>query len=243
MSQTKAVATINAMVKMNDKKFISVFEKMMPIKDGRVHGRTLWRWLDSKQEFSKWIKGRIEKYDFVENQDFTVIDKIVKNLKGGRPTTEYSLTIEMAKELAMVENNLNGKMARRYFILVEKSATEVIPQTIEEIQDLLIIAKQKRIDEQQLEIKMEKKSKAGLKGHDTRKRKQLDTAKTFLGIDTDKELNYITYQSLVELGNSPTKAKIKEYVKENRPQYDGDSWETLAFPAFIWKRINDFNNM
>ncbi len=39
---------------------------------------------------------------------------------GGRPTTEYLLTIDAAKELAMVEGNEKGKIARRYFIHCEK---------------------------------------------------------------------------------------------------------------------------
>ncbi|MDD3481833.1 antA/AntB antirepressor family protein [Azovibrio restrictus] len=46
------------------------------------------------------IKGRVDKYGFVEGEDW-VIQKIVNNPCGGRPTLEYHLSIEMAKELAM----------------------------------------------------------------------------------------------------------------------------------------------
>ena len=48
-----------------------------------------------------WIKNRIEKYGFVENQDFITLSK---NLEKGGRTIEYYITLDMAKQLTMVEN-------------------------------------------------------------------------------------------------------------------------------------------
>lgn len=95
-------------------------------KDGKkaVNARELHAFLGSKQEFANWIKSRIDKYGFVENQDFEVFDNFIKNPEGGRPSIEYALSIDMAKELSMVENNEQGKKARRYFIECEKVATK-----------------------------------------------------------------------------------------------------------------------
>src|SRR5690606_14378984 len=45
-----------------------------------------------------------------------------ENPKGGRPAKEYALTIDMAKELSMVERNDKGKEARQYFIECERRA-------------------------------------------------------------------------------------------------------------------------
>ena len=88
-----------------------------------VSAKELHRFLESKQDFSTWIKGRIEKYDFKENIDFSTFHNFVEredsNLKS--KTTEYAITVQMAKELAMVENNEKGKEARRYFIKVEEN--------------------------------------------------------------------------------------------------------------------------
>lgn len=86
-----------------------------------VSARELHAYLESKQEFSNWIKARIQKYGFVENQDFEVFHSFMENPNGGRPLTEYALTIDCAKELSMVEGNEKGKEARRYFIDVEKA--------------------------------------------------------------------------------------------------------------------------
>lgn len=91
-----------------------------------VSARELHKFLESKQEFANWIKNRIDKYGFVENQDFEVFDNFINNPNGGRPLKEYALTIDMAKELAMVEGNDKGKQARRYFIECEKLAKQLM---------------------------------------------------------------------------------------------------------------------
>lgn len=90
-----------------------------------VSAKDLWKFLDVNYDFSTWIKRRIEKYDFMENEDFIVVSLIPQNCgikKGGdRRSIDYILTIDMAKELSMVENNLSGRLARKYFIQCEKS--------------------------------------------------------------------------------------------------------------------------
>lgn len=89
---------------------------------GAVNARDLHAFLESKQQFADWIKNRIEKYDFIENQDYAVFHNSMNNPSGGRPQKEYALSINMAKELSMVEGNEKGKQARRYFIACEKKA-------------------------------------------------------------------------------------------------------------------------
>lgn len=103
--------------------------ELIPLQDNNgskaVNARDLHAFLGSKQEFANWIKNRIEKYDLVENVDYVVFDKSVKNSNGGRPQIEYALTIDAAKELSMVEGNEKGKQARRYFIACEKKLQEL----------------------------------------------------------------------------------------------------------------------
>ena len=81
-----------------------------------VNGRDLWEGLEIGTKFNTWMPRRIEEYGFEEGRDFvTILSK-----SHGRPSKEYIISIEMAKELAMVENNEQGRKIRRYFIDVEK---------------------------------------------------------------------------------------------------------------------------
>lgn len=69
---------------------------------------------ETQTKFTDWISEKINKYGFIENVDFVSFSQ--KNEKGGRPTIEYALTLDTAKEIAMVENNEQGRKIRRYFI-------------------------------------------------------------------------------------------------------------------------------
>ena len=97
-----------------------------------VSARELHTFLESKQDFSTWIKNRIEKYGFVENQDFVSFHKKMENPQGGRPAIEYHITLDMAKELAMVENNDKGRDVRQYFITCEKLAKQANTSSLSE---------------------------------------------------------------------------------------------------------------
>ena len=89
-----------------------------------VSARELHEFLESKQAFSDWIKNRIEKYEFVENQDFIKLHKKMELSKTGQMGIEYHITLDMAKELSMVERNEKGKQARQYFIECERKLRE-----------------------------------------------------------------------------------------------------------------------
>jgi len=80
-----------------------------------VNARELHEFLQSKQKFADWTKNRIAKYGFEEGKDFIIILGKTK----GRPEKEYHISLDMAKELSMVESNEQGKKARQYFIEVE----------------------------------------------------------------------------------------------------------------------------
>jgi phage anti-repressor protein len=92
-----------------------------------IDARELHEKLKVGRDFSNWIKGRIEEYKFTEGIDFSPI--LAKNKKG-RPAVEYKLTLDMGKELAMVENNDEGQRMRRYFIAVEKNWRETHTTTL-----------------------------------------------------------------------------------------------------------------
>jgi len=99
--------------------------------------RCLHKFLESKQQFADWIKSRIEKYGFEEGVDFIRFHNFMKSNKNSNLTDsdkrsiDYTLTINMAKELAMVENNDKGKEVRRYFLRCEKLAKKASIDFIE----------------------------------------------------------------------------------------------------------------
>lgn len=83
-----------------------------------IDGRELHEFLEVGRDFPTWFKDKVEKYGFVEGEDFS--PKTGKTSDGGRPRIEYQISIDMAKELCMVENNEKGRQARKYFIECEK---------------------------------------------------------------------------------------------------------------------------
>lgn len=110
---------------------------LIPVTEGTIQGRAqplcdardLHEFLEVRRDFTNWIKQRIAKYGFVENQDFVCFEDLSSpNLASSKSrqqiTKEYHLTLDMAKQLAMVQNNERGRQARLYFIECERIAID-----------------------------------------------------------------------------------------------------------------------
>lgn len=103
--------------------------QLIPVFNGELDGRNqqlcdardLHQFLAVGRDFSTWVKDRIEQFGFAEGEDFS---PFLGKSTGGRPGMEYHLTLDTAKELAMVENNDQGRQVRRYFIAMERQARE-----------------------------------------------------------------------------------------------------------------------
>ncbi|EAI1543936.1 antA/AntB antirepressor family protein [Campylobacter coli] len=89
----------------------------------------LFCYLEVNSKFADWIKNRINQYDFIENQDYIIKEVFT----GRRPRKEYYVTLDMAKELCMVENNEKGRQARRYFIECEKRLKNLEQEKMEKL--------------------------------------------------------------------------------------------------------------
>ena len=86
-----------------------------------VNARDLHTVLEIKKDFSDWIKRQISTLNLIENEDYIVFPQKGENLKGGRPSKEYILTIDAAKHIAMASRTKRGREVRAYFIEVEKN--------------------------------------------------------------------------------------------------------------------------
>ena len=92
-----------------------------------TNARDLHEFLEVGKVFAAWISERIKQYGFAENTDYIVFSETGKNSSGGRPRTEYFVSLDMAKELSMVERTEKGKEARQYFIACERRAKQLTP--------------------------------------------------------------------------------------------------------------------
>ena len=81
-----------------------------------VLARDLHDFLEVKTAFKDWFP-RMCEYGFSEGTDFC---SFLSESTGGRPAQDAQLTIEMAKEICMLQRNERGKQARQYFIQLEK---------------------------------------------------------------------------------------------------------------------------
>lgn len=115
---------------------VNVFEgEIGGVKQPVVDARELHVYLQNQRQFADWIKIRITKYNFIADQDFVCFSQKSETQRrdgqtGAARSTEYHLTLDTAKELSMVENNEQGRTARRYFIDCERRATEALIQSL-----------------------------------------------------------------------------------------------------------------
>ncbi|UXI85210.1 ORF6C domain-containing protein [Ligilactobacillus salivarius] len=95
-----------------------------------VSGRDLHDFLEVKTAYKDWFP-RMCEYGFTDGKDFS---SILSESTGGRPRVDHAMTLDMAKEISMIQRTEKGKQARQYFIDVEKAYKEKykLPQTPEE---------------------------------------------------------------------------------------------------------------
>lgn len=92
-----------------------------------ISARDLWRWLEVGEDFSNWIKRRLEDTKAIMDLHYAVAkfsDGKVKGLTGTAPQfgeIEYYLTFDLAVHISMLERTEKGHQIRQYFIDVEKS--------------------------------------------------------------------------------------------------------------------------
>lgn len=82
-----------------------------------VSGRDLYAALEVRTAYKDWFP-RMCEYGFMEGTDFC---SFLSGSTGGRPAADHQLTIDMAKQLCMIQRTEIGRRFRQYFIKVEES--------------------------------------------------------------------------------------------------------------------------
>lgn len=117
-----------------------------------VSARELYEFLEVKTEFSKWCT-RMFEYGFEEDKDYSLV-KIGE--RSAHNKTDYALTLDTSKEIAMLQRSDKGKQARQYFLECERAMKQAAPVAIS-IEDALIqqlqVTKAIRIEQEQLRAK------------------------------------------------------------------------------------------
>lgn len=91
-----------------------------------VSARELHEYLRVTERFQQWFDKRVDKYEFLENEDFTSVKTFTLVNQGARrELQDYAITLDMAKELCLVQENELGKKARRYLIERDKKLTAI----------------------------------------------------------------------------------------------------------------------
>ena len=123
-----------------------------------VSARELHEFLEVGQDFTNWIK-RMINYGFELNQDFTV----AKISEGKVTKHEYIISLDMAKEISMLQRSKKGKQARQYFINCEKKLKEVVKKPLTTLEQLKLYYL--ALEEQNKELKQVKADVTDLKNN------------------------------------------------------------------------------
>ncbi len=121
-----------------------------------VNARELHEFLGVGKVFAAWIQDRIQQYEFVEGVDY-VVTVSKTGIRKNVTQKDYFITLDMAKELSMVERNAKGKQARQYFIQCERVAKSpnnnpmLVASTMNSDQLALLMGEVKRREAVQLE--------------------------------------------------------------------------------------------
>lgn len=119
-----------------------------------VLGRDLHEFLEVGTQYSIWF-GRMCEYGFVENQDFIAINQKRLTAQGNETTQlNHQLTLEMSKEISMLQRSEKGKTARKYFIECENKLKQYVKSDSYLIDDKIERAKRWIQEQEESNIKV-----------------------------------------------------------------------------------------
>ena len=136
-----------------------IFITQKALIDGQMQdvydARLLHEKLGSKRQFVDWIKTRLK--DFVENVDYISFSRDCEKPLGGRPVSEYLLTIDTAKLISMQEKSPMGKAVRRAFVDFEKKVQKQYLQNAEGFKITKLQALEMAVESEKKLIELENK--------------------------------------------------------------------------------------
>ena len=103
-------------------------EQLMIFENNTASARELHEFLEIKTKFSMWFS-RMKEYGFSENIDYARVLQKCATLGGIQEVVDYAISINMAKEISMIQRNEKGQEARKYFIACENKLKKIANNT------------------------------------------------------------------------------------------------------------------
>lgn len=218
-----------------------------------VYGSELHAVLEVKTQYKDWSERRLNDIDAAEKEDYEVLLKNERNLKGGRPTKEHIIKLDIAKEMAMLERNEKGKQVRRYFIQVEKKYKEsALDNLSPELRAVIVVDKritnvEKRIEHLELDIPLYGSEADELCNHVKRKGVEMLGGKQTNSYK-DSKVRATVYTDIYnqikrEFGLYDAKGRFTSY-KALKRRYIYEAHELIdayVLPTYLAERVSDCN--
>lgn len=183
-----------------------------------VMGRDLHQFLEVGRDYTNWFKQMIG-YGFVEGQDFT--PDLAKSF-GGRPRQDHIVSLDMAKEISMIQRTDKGKQARQYFIECERKAKRT-PAELTRL-ELLQIAMESEKERLALEAKvteLEPKADHYNRFMDAEGTYTWDEVARIIGVGRNKMLESLRIQKVLMTGgnrqNLPYQSDMHRFEVKEKP--------------------------
>ena len=216
---------MNNNYRLTTEQFEAIQNQIQPkIEDGviqSIDARRLHQWLGIGKDFSTWIKDQIARAGLVEHEDYEVFTRIGENPFGGRPTKEYALSPDAAKEIAMMCSSEKGKLMRSYFIDCEKRLRGIPHDYETALEHLLLSVKEQnrlKLENQRQQMIIEEKTEdvIFLKGNlANREYEKLLTA-TELSRQLSANIEWSTIEGNRRFNWNPSSHDIMDYLRDRQ---------------------------
>ena len=188
-----------------------------------VNARDLHWFLESKQDFSNWIKSNLNYVDAVKNEEYIRFNKKIE--ANNATMIEYIITLDIAKEIALLQRSQKGKEIRKYFIEIEKEfrKNKEVPGNFG---DALLLAWKLYKEKEMLELE----------------NKKLESKNEDLTMKLDENEKYATVKKIKILTWKDYKWKpLKDYCKLHDLKRikvpDQNYSEVWSYPVEAWRNV------
>lgn len=243
--KAKQVERVNVERVSNGDSRSNVSSELIPLteNDGvqAVMGRDLHGFLEVRDNYTDWMK-RMIAYGFTSEIDFSEISD--KPFGAGRPRVDHILTLDMAKEISMIQRTDKGKQARQYFIECERKAKRA-PAELTRL-ELLQIAMESEKERLALEAKvteLEPKATHYNRFMNAEGTYTWDEVVRIIGVGKNKMLESLRIQKVLMTGgkrqNLPYQSHMHRFEVKEKPWtnpatgFEHVSYDVLLKPEHI----------